>query len=200
MPVTSSISFALNPCDLHQLLNFIVSPPFLLHSSCIFRYNTTLCSFFLFSICIKLRYVFCAVFSIARYCSKTTFCSILSCKGGVTITYGDRLKELRLSRDLRQHELADILGVSIPTIGTYERCARQPSIEMLQKYSDFFHVSIDYMLCNSDEKLSIEAYRQIDKHELKDLLADHSVTLAGVELSAADKQKIIDIAMVLKGR
>lgn len=101
---------------------------------------------------------------------------------------------------MRQSDLADILGVAAATIGTYERCERQPSFELLQKYSNYFHVSIDYMLCNSGEKLSVEAYRQIDKHDLKDLLADHSVTLDGQELSAADKQKIVDIATVLKGR
>lgn len=111
--------------------------------------------------------------------------------------YGERLKQLRLSRDLKQSDLADILGISASAIGTYERCERQPPFELLHEYSNIFNVSIDYMLCNSDEKLTVEEYRLLDTHSLNDLLANNTVTLAGVVLSDADKKRIIDIATVL---
>ena len=113
------------------------------------------------------------------------------------MNYGERLKQLRLSKDLKQSDLAVILDVSSSAIGSYERCERQPSFELLHKYANLFKVSIDYMLCNSDEKLTVEAYRQLDTLDLQDTLAKYSVTLDGTELTQADKQRVLDIARVL---
>lgn len=113
------------------------------------------------------------------------------------MNYGERLKELRLSRDLKQSDLADILDVSTSAVGSYERCERQPSFELLHKYAKYFNVSMDYILCNSEEKLTLEAYRALDTIDLKEILANNSVTLAGVELSPEDKRRVIDIAIVL---
>ena len=113
------------------------------------------------------------------------------------MNFGDRLKHLRNSKDLKQSDLAAILDVSTSAIGSYERCERQPTFELLHKYAKYFNVSIDYMLCNSDEKLTVEAYRALDTLDLKKTLANNSVTLDGVELSPADKQRLLDIAMVL---
>lgn len=111
--------------------------------------------------------------------------------------FGERLKQLRKSRDLNQSDLAAILDVSTSAIGSYERCERQPTFELLHKYAKYFNVSIDYMLCNSDELLTVEAYMALDKLDLKEMLANNSVTLDGVELSPADKQRLLDIATVL---
>ena len=122
---------------------------------------------------------------------------MIAVKGGVIISYGERLKELRLSRDLKQSDLAAILDIGTSTVGSYERCERQPTFELLQKYSSYFKVSIDYMLCNSDEKLTVEEYRQLNTLDLSDTLFKHSVTLAGVELTEADKKRVLDIATVL---
>lgn len=113
------------------------------------------------------------------------------------MNYGARLKELRLSRDLKQSDLADILGVSSSAIGSYERCERQPTYELLHKYSKYFSVSIDYMLCNSDEKLTLEQHQQLTTLSLSDTLHKHSITLDGVELTELDKQRVLDIARVL---
>lgn len=113
------------------------------------------------------------------------------------MNYGERLKELRLGKDLKQSDLAEILGVSTSAIGTYERCERQPTYELLHKYASYFNVSIDYMLCLSDETLTVEQYRKLATYELSDLLQKYSVTLAGAELTAGDKQRVLDIATVL---
>lgn len=113
------------------------------------------------------------------------------------MNYGERLKELRLSRDFKQSDLAAMLDVSTSAIGSYERCERQPTFELLHKYARLFNVSIDYILCNSDEKLTTEQYQQLTAFELSDVLHKHTITLGGVELTAADKQRVLDIAQVL---
>lgn len=113
------------------------------------------------------------------------------------MNYGERLKGLRLSKDLKQSDLAEILGVSSSAIGTYERCERQPTYELLYQYAKYFNVSIDYILCLSDEKLTVEQYQQLTTFDLSDMLHKHSVTLAGAELTAEDKRRVLDIATVL---
>jgi len=113
------------------------------------------------------------------------------------MNFGARLKELRLSRDLLQADMAEILGVSPSAIGSYERCERQPTYELLQKYVNYFNVSFDYILCNSSEKLTVEEYQQLTTFDLSDTLYKHSITLDGVALTQADKQRVIDIAVVL---
>lgn len=113
------------------------------------------------------------------------------------MNYGERLKQLRKDRDLKQSDLAAILGVSSSAIGSYERCERQPTFELLHKYAELFKVSIDYMLCLSDEKLTVEQYQQLTTLDLSATLHKHTITLDGVELTAADKQRVLDVVTVL---
>ena len=60
---------------------------------------------------------------------------------------GRRLAELRKQRKLNQQGLADILGVSLNTIKSWESGRRSPgTIEELTKIADFFEISTDYLL------------------------------------------------------
>lgn len=111
--------------------------------------------------------------------------------------YGDRLAQLRKDRDMLQSDLAAILDVSPSAIGSYERSERQPNYELLTKYSKLFNVSIDYLLCNSDEKFTLEQYKQLSTFDLKDMLDKHEITLDGKPLAADLKAKLADIAHIL---
>ncbi|MDE7312904.1 MAG: helix-turn-helix domain-containing protein [Eubacterium sp.] len=64
------------------------------------------------------------------------------------ILVGERIKDLRTSRKFSQKELAQILNVSPAAICNIESNSRQPSIAMLLKLSNTFHVSVDYLLNN----------------------------------------------------
>lgn len=129
--------------------------------------------------------------------SQNTYCGIIPLKAVFILNFGARLKELRLSRDLRQQEMSVILGISSSAVGAYERCERQPTFELLQKYADFFGVSLDYLLCNSHERQTVETYQQQTTLDLSNTLYKHTITLDGVELTEADKQRVLDIARVL---
>lgn len=113
------------------------------------------------------------------------------------MNYGERLKQLRKSRDFKQSDLADMLGVSSSAVGSYERCERQPTFELLHKYASMFNVSIDYILCYSNEKLTTEAYQQLTALDLSATLNKHDITLDGIQLTEADKRRVLDIARVL---
>lgn len=60
------------------------------------------------------------------------------------------LKKIRMQKDITQREVADGLGCSATVYSRYETGERQPSIEMLLKLSEFFGVSIDYIVGNRE--------------------------------------------------
>ena len=62
------------------------------------------------------------------------------------INFNDRLKQLRLSSGKTQQELADELGISPSAIGMYEQGRRQPDRATLILMSEYFGVSVDYLL------------------------------------------------------
>lgn len=78
----------------------------------------------------------------------------------------NRLKNLREDADLKQHQLAEKLGVGRTTVAGYESGKiPNPPVDILIKYADIFNTSIDY-LCgrtnninsslSSNDKVQIE--------------------------------------------
>ena len=71
--------------------------------------------------------------------------------------FGKRLRKLRLGKDLSQGDLAAQLGVVPSSVGKYERVADSfPSVEILIKISDFFGVTLDYLLKGTETTPSVE--------------------------------------------
>ena len=64
----------------------------------------------------------------------------------------NRIKELRLEKELKQVELAQIIGMSQSSLSGYESGKIEPDQETLIRLSEFFDVSIDYLLGISDIK------------------------------------------------
>ena len=60
--------------------------------------------------------------------------------------FKDRLKELRIEKELSQSKLAEKLGVDFRTISNWENGVRKPDIDTLVKIARFFDVSTDYLL------------------------------------------------------
>lgn len=78
-------------------------------------------------------------------------------EGGLLMKYGDILKRLRNERGISQRELADRLKINRSTYARYETSATQPDFETLKLLANFYDVTIDYILGNSDRKeLTIE--------------------------------------------
>lgn len=64
----------------------------------------------------------------------------------------NRLKELRIQHGYKsQKQLADVLFVNQTAVSQWERGATIPSSHMLQRLSELYQVSIDYLL-GRDEK------------------------------------------------
>lgn len=61
-----------------------------------------------------------------------------------------RIKELREKNSLSMQDLADKIGVNKSRVGMWENNGSVPRMDALKKISEFFNVSIDYLLGNDD--------------------------------------------------
>lgn len=75
----------------------------------------------------------------------------------------DRLKELREIKGITQQELADTIGVSRVTIGTYEKGTATPQTETLIKISKNYNVSMDWLcaLSENEKNNDLETYADL---------------------------------------
>ena len=106
---------------------------------------------------------------------------------------GERIKKLRKKKHWTQDELAHHLEVAPSSVGSYERGSRQPTIENLIRMAKYFNVSLDYLLCQTDDTRTLSNFKREDSKDLKDFLRDQSVMFTGLELSDQDKDKILHI-------
>ena len=62
-----------------------------------------------------------------------------------------RLKELRLEKNMTQADVARMMNMSKMAVSHWEKGNSEPSIEQLKKLAKFFDVSIDYLVGYSDQ-------------------------------------------------
>ena len=62
------------------------------------------------------------------------------------IKFKERLKELRVEKELSQIQLAKSIDVSQRSISSWETGFRQPDYDTLEKLAKFFNVTADYLL------------------------------------------------------
>lgn len=67
-------------------------------------------------------------------------------------TFASRLKQLRLNKNLRQEQVANLIGVNKSAISTYENNTRQPSFEILVRLATLYRGSTDYLLGRTDSR------------------------------------------------
>lgn len=68
----------------------------------------------------------------------------------------NRMKELRISKNLNQNALAKALGYSQQTISRIENGKSIPDIKTMQAIADYFDVSLDYLLYRSEIKNTLK--------------------------------------------
>lgn len=78
-------------------------------------------------------------------------------------TIGKRLKFLRLSKGLKQHDVSDAIYTSEKNYGKYERDIITPTIDKIIDLADFFGVSTDYLLLGTKPNSGIEISEHIER-------------------------------------
>lgn len=66
------------------------------------------------------------------------------------VGFSTRFKQLRISKNITQDDIARQLNVSRSAIGMYEQGKREPDFEVLISIANFFDVDLDYLLGRSD--------------------------------------------------
>ncbi len=68
------------------------------------------------------------------------------------MSFGSRLKELRIEQNSSQKEVAEDIGISVTAISQYESNSRFPNEEILRRLCIHYRISSDYLLGLTDTK------------------------------------------------
>ena len=98
------------------------------------------------------------------------------------MTLGNRLRNLREDADLRQSDIAKEVNVLQASISNYELDLNAPDLDILVKLANLYNVNIDYLLGNTDNKLSWKDFEKI--------LIISGEKLSGTEI--IDKLNVLD--------
>ena len=87
--------------------------------------------------------------------------------------FGDVIKNLRISHNLNQVQLASELNVSKQTVSNWENNNILPSIEMLVNISRFFSVSTDTLLeLNEREYIEVTGLSEAQRAHIQQIIQD----------------------------
>lgn len=119
--------------------------------------------------------------------------------------FGQNLAKLRKEKNLSQYKLAELMNFSRGQIANYEQGSREPDFETLERFADFFDVSIDYLLGRSNEPISYmdqiqEANSHLDTQDMSKQLelfqiklkSDENLTFNGEPMSDEDKDSLLE--------
>jgi len=82
------------------------------------------------------------------------------------ISFGERLRELRIQKKLSQAELGQIIGVQATHIGRYERGESKPSAKYLKLLADVLDVSADFLYDGNEEDAAVADLKDRELVEL----------------------------------
>lgn len=101
-----------------------------------------------------------------------------------------RLKELRSERNLTQKTLAQNIGVSLSSIINYENGQRFPVAGVLSLMQQYFDVSREYLLGETDERRPAEKWDDPEAVQaIKDSLTDIFSTLEKAMRPISDEER-----------
>lgn len=103
-----------------------------------------------------------------------------------------RLKQLRKGYNLTQTDLANILNIAKTTLAAYEQGKSEPNINLLIKISNYFNVTVDYLIGNTDcvhqEYQPISDLLGIDEKTIEII---QSLSVSSVEHNLLDYLEVI---------
>lgn len=96
-----------------------------------------------------------------------------------------RIKDRREQVGMTQRQLADAVGVAVPTISMYENGKREPDGQTMTRIAAVLNCSVDYLLEVKDKPLE---------------MSDFTFAMHGMErdLTEHDKQVLLQMAQTLK--
>lgn len=103
----------------------------------------------------------------------------------MTETMGNRIKQARLDKGMKQYELAEAIGVNFTAISLYESNKREPRRDILEKISLVTNVSADYLMGLSEHKT-------LNKEKSEKVSQDVADLMAKINKLDPEKRKLIE--------
>lgn len=104
--------------------------------------------------------------------------------------FSEKLRNLRTKQGLSQEELADIFDVSRQTISKWEAGASFPEVDKLIALSDYFEVTIDYLL--RDKQINTRVADNLDRTIIQFLGSSYEMENISQQLVKIMEDGIID--------
>ena len=113
------------------------------------------------------------------------------------MTLGERIQAARKKANLKQTDLAEMIGSSVVTVGQYERDKRQPRLEQLVRIADALNVTVGYLQGEEtiDAKQIVEALQKRDSSSLESLLgldAGSILAIGQEQIASLESQRITE--------
>ena len=100
----------------------------------------------------------------------------------------NRIKDIREDKDISQTELAKKLNIARTTLSGYERQASEPPFEILIKLSKIFNVSVDYIICRTNNPSNDSFTEDLTEEEIKEL--EHYKELLKIKRKVDNNKRI----------
>ena len=117
--------------------------------------------------------------------------------GGIVMTFGEKLKNLRISCNKTQGEVAKETGIAMRSIQLYEYGETLPRFERIyQALSDYFNVPVEFWKNESDDdfkKCAEYAYGVSGKMQAEKMANEIAGLFAGGKVSEEDADKVMRI-------
>ncbi len=109
-------------------------------------------------------------------------------------TLGSRIARQRKKKNMSQTEFADHFKIGRSTVAMWETDDRKPDSDMLKRISDFFDVSLDYLISGSEHSMD---------EKMKEAMSDPYAVLMFSDFPTAseeDKKMLLEIWNSIKNR
>lgn len=100
----------------------------------------------------------------------------------------NRIKDIREDADMKQVELAKLLNIAKTTLSGYERQISEPPFEILIKISQIFNVSVDYIICRTNNPSNDNFTEGMEEEDIKEL--EHYRELLKIKRKIENNPKI----------
>jgi transcriptional regulator len=107
--------------------------------------------------------------------------------------FGERLREIRLQKNMTQEQIAKKLNLAVSTIGMYERGAREPSFETLENIADFFNIDMDWLLGKSNIQNKYQYEKNITSNKQNKLSEDELISYFRIDTSDLTDDEITEV-------
>lgn len=109
---------------------------------------------------------------------------IAGVKGGVYMSWQEKVKNLMNDRGINQKQLSQLSGITESSVSRYLRSERRPRLDIVVNFAKAFGVSTEYLLDDGEES-EVSAYETIST----------AIARKGGELTAEEKNELIALLL-----